>query len=97
MPKQWVALYEGKIAAPETGRYRFWGVADDVLLARVKNRLVIDASRPSMGQVAGWKSDDDQNRKFEMSGDKLVVGDWFASQTPSRLSVCALKPVRPLT
>ncbi len=30
-----------------------------------------------MGDVAGWKSDDDQNRKFEMSGDKLVVGDWF--------------------
>ncbi|MDH3982495.1 MAG: hypothetical protein OES84_06280, partial [Kiritimatiellaceae bacterium] len=47
-PKLWAVYYTGQIAAPETGRYRFWGIADNVLMVRVKKRLVIDANWPGM-------------------------------------------------
>ena len=79
-PKRWVAYYTGRIAAPETGRYRFWGIADDVLMVRIKRRLVIDANWPGLkGKITDWDSRDERNRKFK-SGDKeqgLVIGDWF--------------------
>ncbi len=77
-PKHWVAFYEGQISAPETGRYRFCGIADDVLLVRVRDRVVIDASYPAWkGKVTTWKSDDDNNRKFPMVNQHMVIGDWF--------------------
>ena len=75
-PKQWVAYYSGKIAAPETGRYRFWGISDDVLMVRIKKRMVIDANWPSM-KITDWTSDDDQDKKYKMSGQTVRVGDWF--------------------
>jgi len=77
-PKHWVAFYEGQISAPETGHYRFCGIADDVLLVRVRDRLVIDASYPAWkGKVTTWKSDDDNDRKFPMANQHMVIGDWF--------------------
>jgi hypothetical protein len=75
-PKQWVAFYTGHIAPPETGRYRFWGIADDVLMVRINRKLVIDANYPGM-DITEWSSDDERNRKYKMSGQGLVVGDWF--------------------
>ncbi len=78
-PKHWVVYYEGQISAPETGRYRFCGISDDVMLVRVRSRLVIDASYPVwQGKVSTWKSDDDNNRKFPMVNQHMVIGDWFS-------------------
>ncbi|MEI6891824.1 MAG: hypothetical protein V5783_06605 [Pontiella sp.] len=78
-PKRWVAYYDGKIAAPETGRYRFWGIADDILMVRVKGRLVIDANYPGLqGKITDWQSDDPRNRKLKSSREQgYVIGDWF--------------------
>lgn len=79
-PKRWVAYYNGKIAAPESGRYRFWGIADDVLMVRIKRNLVIDANWPGLkGKITDWESDDERNRKFKSGGKEqgLVIGDWF--------------------
>lgn len=77
-PKHWVAFYEGKISAPETGHYRFCGLADDVLLVRVHNRLVIDASYPAhAGKITPWTSDDENNRIFPLVNQHMVIGDWF--------------------
>ncbi len=89
-PKHWVAYYEGQISAPETGRYRFCGIADDVLLVRVRGRLVIDASYPAWrGKVTSWNSDDDNNRKFPMVNQHMVIGDWFrlTKGEPSEIEV----------
>ncbi len=74
-----MAYYNGKIAAPETGRYRFWGIADDILMVRVKNRLVIDANYPNIkGKVTDWKSDDPRSRKLKSGNEQgYVIGDWF--------------------
>jgi hypothetical protein len=78
-PDFWAAYYEGHIAAPETGKYRFHGYGDDILLVRIKKRLVLDAGyapyRPML--KTGWKSRDDNNRKYPIGGQTLFVGDWF--------------------
>lgn len=75
-PKRWVAYYQGKFAAPETGRYRFWGIADDLMLVRVKKDLVIDASLGK--QYSDWDSKDPQNRTLSSGKESgMVIGDWF--------------------
>lgn len=77
-PMQWLAHYTGEILPPKTGRYRFCGQGDDILYVRVKNRLVLDASWPNVyGRLSRWKSDDENNRKFQLSNNKMVIGDWF--------------------
>ncbi|WP_372797969.1 hypothetical protein [Pontiella sp.] len=78
-PRRWVAYYNGKIAAPETARYRFWGIADDILMVRVKNRLVLDANYPNIkGKITDWDSDDPRNRKLKSGKEQgYVIGDWF--------------------
>ncbi len=90
-PKHWAAFYEGHISAPETGRYRFCGIADDVLLVRVRGRLVIDASYPIWkGKITNWSSDDDNNRKIPMVvNEHMVIGDWFklTKGKPSEIEV----------
>ncbi|MDF7823060.1 hypothetical protein P4B35_03475 [Pontiellaceae bacterium B12227] len=75
-PKRWIAYYNGKIAAPETGRYRFWGIADDAMLVRIKRRVVIDASLGK--RYSDWDSKDPRNRKLKKSKEAaMVIGDWF--------------------
>lgn len=49
-PKAWVALYKGKVVAPKTGKFRFVGTGDDVLLVRFNRKTVLEAgwSNPSV-------------------------------------------------
>jgi len=76
-PKQWVAYYKGKIAAPQTGRYRFWGIADDVLMVRIRKKLVLDANWPNL-KITDWESKDPNNRRFKLDEKEkeLAIGDW---------------------
>lgn len=41
-PKQWFVVYRGNVQAPKSGRFRFVGAGDDVLVVRFNNRLVFD-------------------------------------------------------
>lgn len=43
----WLAWYRGKCTAPEPGRYRFWGYADNHLLVAVDGEPVFEGSRYS--------------------------------------------------
>jgi hypothetical protein len=74
-PKQWVAYYKGKIAAQESGRYRFWGIGDDILMVRIKGKTVIDANLNK--NISDWTSTDENSRKYKMSGTGMEIGDWF--------------------
>ncbi len=47
-PSRWVIHYKGQVAAPETGTYRFWGIADDVMAAAVNGKSVIVGARRDM-------------------------------------------------
>jgi len=91
-PKHWLAFYTGKIAAPETGYYRFCGSGDDVLAVRVRKRLVLDAGTQ---RKTGWKSDDDNNMRYPALKTKsygyrpMFIGDWFklTKGKPSEIEV----------
>lgn len=41
-PRHWVVVYRGAVQAPRTGRFRFVGAADDLLVVRFNNRTVFD-------------------------------------------------------
>lgn len=45
-PSYWVVHYKGEIVAPESGRFRFVGMGDDVLIVRAKRKVVLDACWP---------------------------------------------------
>lgn len=61
-PRRWVVKYQGKVRAPESGRYRFVGYADDLLVVRFNNTLALDASmfRPTEKGEMQW---DDRAKK----------------------------------
>lgn len=42
-PSAWIALYKGKVKAPFSGKMRFVGTGDDVLMVRFNNQLVLEA------------------------------------------------------
>ncbi len=74
----WLIHYTGSFAAPESGHYRFCGQADDILYIRLKRRLVLDASWPTIyGRFSGWDSNDDNNKAFPLANNQMVIGDWF--------------------
>jgi len=41
----WLAWYHGEVSAPEPGRYRFWGYADNQLLLSIDGKPVFEGSR----------------------------------------------------
>lgn len=41
-PRRWIVVYSGKVTPSESGSYRFVGWADDILVVRFDNRVVLD-------------------------------------------------------
>ena len=84
-PSKWLAYYQGEIVAPKTGKYRFHGVGDDVLVVRVKNRVVLDGS---IMNASGWQSDDEMDDLFKSYNNwGMRVGDWFSLQEGKPVSM----------
>ncbi|MEO7934379.1 MAG: hypothetical protein ABIT76_14600 [Chthoniobacterales bacterium] len=67
-PKRWVVLYRGKVSPSVSGRYRFVGAADDILLVRFENRLVLDGSLQALTPGADKKS-------YHYGGMKAVASE----------------------
>lgn len=74
--RRWIVIYKGKVAAPETGTYRFVGAGDDILLVRIKGINVLDGSLS-----AYYPIDPSANSKDMMAGPgpttPLRHGRWF--------------------
>ena len=51
----WITWYNGKVAPPSSGRYRFWGYADNHLIVAIDGKPVFDGSRydSSLRELAG--------------------------------------------
>lgn len=88
-PKNWIILYEGQFAAPDSGTYRFVGSADDVLLVRVNGKVVLDGSRVTSGSnnrppapFTDWKpgSGDILPASMGLQSGLLVNGSWMELQ-----------------
>ena len=41
-PRRWVVVYRGAVQAPKTGKFRFVGAGDDLLLVRLNGRVLFD-------------------------------------------------------
>ncbi len=41
-PRRWIVVYRGTVVAPKTGKFRFVGAGDDLLVVRFNNRTVFD-------------------------------------------------------
>lgn len=41
----WLAWYQGRVTPPQSGRFRFWGYADNQLLVAINGEPVFEASR----------------------------------------------------
>ena len=61
-PSRWMVVYRGTVTPPETGRYRFVGGADDILVIRFANKTVFDH-----GWTNGMPTDD---RNYPMEEPK---------------------------
>ncbi|MCW1914136.1 hypothetical protein OJ996_11150 [Luteolibacter sp. GHJ8] len=48
-PVNWVALYRGYITPPKSGKYRFVGRADNVMVVRFNRKIVLDGGDYSAG------------------------------------------------
>ncbi|MDX6766059.1 MAG: hypothetical protein SFU85_04655 [Candidatus Methylacidiphilales bacterium] len=79
-PRRWVVHYKGTFKSPLTGRFRFVGRADDVLMVRFNKKDVFDGSLSQIvkrvkREPMGARMND--TGKMETERSFLLGGDWF--------------------
>ncbi len=77
-PSRWIIHYKGQVSAPESGSYRFWGIADDVMAVAVNGKTVLVGNRRDTHlpkTLAAWQP---SGRDGAHAGDgTLRPGDWM--------------------
>ena len=77
-PYRWLCHYKGKFASKKGGRYRFWSMADDVLLVRVNGELVLNGTwGPFQREVCDWNPQSKEHLEYYMGHIQASVGNWF--------------------
>ncbi len=74
----WMAWYSGQVMAPEAGRYRFWGRADNQLLISIEGKPVFEGSigGDAFGERLGVKRTVHREYPYHRTAG-LVSGEWF--------------------
>ncbi|HEY5792597.1 MAG TPA: hypothetical protein VIS74_04820 [Chthoniobacterales bacterium] len=74
-PKMWLAHYKGQVVPPSTGRWRFWGMGDDILCVAVNGKIVLVNNWGGL-RFPGipWKSVE-PGQTFGKG--RLMAGDWM--------------------
>ena len=72
----WVAYYKGEIAHKTGGRFRFWGVGDDILFVRLNGKVILDGCYANTYDAnwSGWRSSAPENRKYKLAYSRFRVG-----------------------
>jgi hypothetical protein len=73
-PERWVALYKGRVLAPESGTFHFVGNGDDILFVRFNGRTVFNGSWAGSGELGG----DDEDKKLGVRTVARYKFDWPA-------------------
>ncbi|MEO0510646.1 MAG: hypothetical protein AAF065_12390 [Verrucomicrobiota bacterium] len=84
-----LAVYTGTFVPSESGRFRFAGKADDAMIVRVRNKIVLD------GSVNNGYSSWDQSKAekgtvhFGMQARPFIYGDWItlSAGTPTKIDI----------
>ena len=71
-PSNWFIHYQGAFSPPQSGRFRFWAMADDTVIAAVDGRVVIDVSLDK-ANPGRWAA---KAANFR-SRFQLTPGDWM--------------------
>lgn len=87
-PKRWLVVYRGAVQAPKSGRYRFVGACDDIMVVRFNNRPVFDYGYTIAGVGAT-----NYGRSAEMSGatQNSELAKEIRKLTPMRLPISFYK------
>ncbi len=95
----WLAHYKGELVCPVSHTngitFRFRGVADNILVVRVDNEVVLSGCTAGggLGEVinqAAWLGNlSADSRKYYMGSDLAVVGDWIRLEpgAPKKMEV----------
>jgi hypothetical protein len=73
-PSRWIAHYKGRVKAPVTGKFRFVGFCDDILVVRWENKVALDAGydAPSVDGVTARHNDDPDRVYDQFTGKPRV-------------------------
>jgi hypothetical protein len=74
-PRHWLAVYNGRVTAPETGRYRFIGAADDVMLVYVRHKLVFDSRAGKVSEFGGREGIEFTAQQNNACDIQIVIGE----------------------
>lgn len=74
-PRQWIIHYAGEMQTLLSGRYRFVGEFDDILLVFVNGNLVLEAGWGN--PITDWRPTDHVGQHPCFTTHALVYGDWF--------------------
>ena len=95
-PSRWLVHYKGTVIAPESGTYHFVGVADDVLVVRFNNQVVLDCGSmfPSkheptrffpfdgLGEMKGWFKGCGEGSQFTVEAGQKYPIDVLIGEWP---------------
>ena len=91
-PTAWVAHYTGQVHPLHSGRYRFIGDFDDVLIVLIDGVVVLEVTwdhSDNVGGATGWTAKENVNTYKCFTGRPFIFGDWveLTSDKPRRIDV----------
>jgi hypothetical protein len=92
--RRWVIIYRGKVTPPVSGRFRFAGFSDDILVVRFNGKIVLDAG------LAGTTGNKAREKDFYQNEGMPKVfhtyfGDTFTVKAGSAYSIEVMIGERP--
>lgn len=79
-----LGYYLGEYLVPDTGQYRFLGRADGILIVRVNNQVVLDASSPK--PLSNFTPGDEVDKLFNVPKDG-VTGQWLTLRAGQKVRI----------
>jgi len=81
LPSRWVIHYKGQVSPPESGTYRFYGSADDLIAVAIDGKTVLLNPLHSRTKVVfpltNWERDRSTNPEGPWAANsRLLAGDW---------------------
>ncbi len=85
-PSRWVAHYKGRVKAPVTGKFRFVGFGDDLMVVRWESKVALDAGydAPSVDAVTVVHADDPFREYRDFAGNPKIPHIDYLGTAPGK-------------
>lgn len=90
--RRWVVSYHGTVTPAESGRFRFVGFADDVLVVLINDRVVLDGS---LASPMGAERRNSIQQQDTIGGWPSYVGNWVTVRAGQKVDMKILIGERP--